>query len=142
MLQYLRGERMEVHHGRGYIYSIQYHIVWCVKYRRKVINSQIEKSLLEILHKISQDNGFSIVEINTDKDHVHLLVDCSPQHYIPDILKALKGVSARMLMKQYGSELRKQLWGGHLWNPSYFVATVSENTEQQIIEYINRQKEK
>ena len=102
----------------------------------------MENRLLEILHKISQDNGFSIVEANTDYDHVHLLIDCSPQHYIPDILKALKGVSARMLMKEYGDELRKQLWGGHVWNPSYFVATVSENTEQQVKEYIKRQKEK
>ena len=81
---------MEIHHGRGYIYFIYYHIVWCVKYRRKIINSQIEKSLLEILQKISQDNGFSIIEANTERDHVHLLFDCSPQHYIPDILKALR----------------------------------------------------
>ena len=133
---------MQVHHGRGYIYSLQYHIVWCVKYRRKVITEQIEKSLLEILTKIAQDNKFRILEFNTDKDHVHLLIDCSPQNYIPSMLKALKGVSARLLMKQYGNELRKQLWGGHLWNPSYFIATVSENTEQQVRDYIKRQKEK
>ena len=133
---------MQVHHGRGYIYSLQYRIVWCVKYRRKVITEQIEKSLFEILTKIAQDNNFSILEYNTDKDHVHLLIDCSPQNYIPSMLKALKGVSARLLMKQYGDELRKQLWGGHLWNPSYFIATVSENTEQQVRDYIKRQKEK
>ena len=133
---------MQVHHGRGYIYSLQYHIVWCVKYRRKVITEQIEKSLFEILTKIAQDNNFSILEYNTDKDRVHLLIDCSPQNYIPNMLKALKGVSARLLMKQYGNELRKQLWGGHLWNPSYFIATVSENTEQQVRDYIKKQKEK
>lgn len=133
---------MQVHHGRGYIYSLQYHIVWCVKYRRKVITEQIQKSLFEILTKIAQDNKFRILEFNTDKDHVHLLIDCSPQNYIPNILKALKGVSARLLMKQYGNELRKHLWGGHLWNPSYFIATVSENTEQQVRDYIKRQKEK
>ena len=133
---------MQVHNGRGYIYSLQYHVVWCVKYRRKVITEQIEKSLFEILTKIAQDNNFSILEYNTDKDHVHLLIDCSPQNYIPSMLKALKGVSARLLMKQYGNELRKQLWGGHLWNPSYFIATVSENTEQQVRDYIKRQKEK
>jgi len=133
---------MQVHHGRGYIYSLQYHVVWCVKYRRKVITEQIEKSLFEILTKIAQDNKFRILEFNTDKDHVHLLIDCSPQNYIPSMLKALKGVSARLLMKQYGNELRKQLWGGHLWNPSYFITTVSENTEQQVRDYIKRQKEK
>jgi REP element-mobilizing transposase RayT len=48
------------------------------------------------------------------------------------MLKALKGVSARLLMKEYGDELKKKLWGGHLWNPSYSIATVSENTEEQI----------
>ena len=135
-------DTMQVHHGRGYIYSLQYHVVWCVKYRRKIITEQIEKSLFEILTKIAKDNNFSILEYNTDKDHVHLLIDCSPQNYIPDMLKALKGVSARLLMKKYGNELRKQLWGGHLWNPSYFIATVSENTEQQVRDYIKKQKEK
>lgn len=48
------------------------------------------------------------------------------------MIKALKGVSARLLIKEYGEELKKKLWGGHLWNPSYFVLTVSENTEEQI----------
>lgn len=54
----------------------------------------------------------------------------------------MKGVSARLLMKEFGDALRSKLWGGHLWNPSYFVATVSENTEEQIIEYIRSQKRK
>lgn len=133
---------MEVKSGRGYVYSIQYHIVWCVKYRHKIITPTIEKSLIEILQKIANDNNFSIIEVNTDLDHVHLLIDCSPQHYILNIIKALKGVSARLLMKEFGDELKKKLWGGHLWNPSYFVATVSENTEEQIRKYIKNQKQK
>ena len=133
---------MEVTHGRGYVYSIQYHIVWCVKYRHKVITEQIENRLVEILNKIADDNGFQILECNTDEDHIHLLVNCSPQHYIPDMIKALKGVSARLLMKEYGEELKRKLWGGHLWNPSYFITTVSENTEEQIRKYIKNQKRK
>ena len=133
---------MEVTHGRGYVYSIQYHIVWCVKYRHEVITEQIENRLLEILNKIADDNGFQILECNTDQDHIHLLINCSPQHYIPDMVKALKGVSARLLIKEYGEELKRKLWGGHLWNPSYFVATVSENTEEQIRKYIQNQKRK
>ena len=56
------------------------------------------------------------------------------------MIKALKGVSARLLMKEFGEELKKKLWRGHLWNPSYFVATVSENTEEQIRKYIQNQK--
>jgi REP element-mobilizing transposase RayT len=54
------------------------------------------------------------------------------QKFNPDMLKALKGVSARLLMKEYGDELKKKLWGGHLWNPLYFIATLSEKTEEQI----------
>lgn len=131
---------MEIKTGRGYVYSIQYHIVWCVKYRRKVLTSEIENSLITILKKIADDNEFAILECNGDLDHMHLLIDCSPQHYIPDMIKALKGVSARLLMKEYGNELKKQLWGGHLWNPSYYIATISENTEAQIKKYIQSQK--
>ena len=74
-------------------------------------------------------------------DHVHLLVDCSPQHYIPTLVKVLKGNTARRLFVQH-PELKQQLWDGHLWNPSYFVATVSESTAQQIEEYILKQKVK
>ena len=69
-------------------------------------------------------------------------LDCKPQHYIPNIIKALKGVSARLLMLEYKDELKKKLWGGHLWNPSYFISTVSENTEEQIRIYIKSQKER
>ena len=133
---------MKITYGRGYVYSLQYHIVWCVKYRRKIITSTVEKSLLSNINKIADDNNFKIIEMNTDMDHIHLLIDCSPQHYIPNVMEALKGVSARLLMKQYGDSLRHQLYAGHLWNPSYFIATVSENTEEQIKEYIHKQKEK
>ena len=133
---------MNITHGRGYVYSIQYHVVWCVKYRRKVLTKEIEESLKGILQKIASDNGIKILECNGDLDHIHLLIDYTKKNYIPDMIKALKGVSARLLMKQYGDKLKEKLWGRHLWNPSYFIATVSENTEKQIREYIQSQKER
>ena len=132
----------QLYTGRGYVYTIQYHLVWCVKYRHKVLSGDIDERLKELLYKIALDNKFAIKEIETDLDHVHLLIECSPQHYIPDMLKALKGVSARLLMKEFGVVSKKKLWGGHLWSPSYFVATVSENTDSQIREYIQNQKTK
>ena len=132
----------QLYTGRGYVYSIQYHLVWCVKYRHKVLSGDIDERLKELLYKIALDNKFAIKDIETDLDHVLLVIECSPQHYIPDMLKALKGVSARLLMKEFGVVLKKKLWGGHLWSPSYFVATVSENTESQIREYIQNQKTK
>ena len=132
----------EITHGRGYVYSIQYHAVWCVKYRRKILCADVLGSLRRILNKIAEDNGFSIEEFGADADHVRLLLDCSPQHHIPDMMKALKGVSGRLLMKEHGERLREKLWGGHVWNPSYFIATASENTEEQVRGYIARQKER
>ena len=131
----------EVYYGRGYVYSIQYHLVWCVKYRRPILDGEVDTDLKTILLQISQDNDFLITEMESDRDHIHLLIECKPQHYIPNIVKALKGASARALFKKHPI-LKTQLWGGHLWNPSYFVATVSENTEEQIKTYIQRQKKK
>ena len=57
---------MDIKSGRGYVYSIQYHIVWCVKYRHKIITDDMETKLIELLKKIANDNNFSIVEANTD----------------------------------------------------------------------------
>jgi putative transposase len=131
----------EIKRGRGYVYAIQYHIVWCVKYRHKILVEEIDARLKEILVQIASDNNFTISEIESDSDHIHLLVDCTPQHSIPSMIKALKGVSARLLFKEF-PKIKKKLWGGNLWNPSYFVATVSEHTEAQIRSYIQSQKVK
>lgn len=130
---------MEIKRGRGYVYSLRYHIVFCVKYRHELIKGDIETRLKEMFIEIADNNGFEIVTMGIMPDHVHLLLDCTPQHYIPDILKAIKGNSARFLFKE-NPELRKKLWGGHLWNPSYFISTVSDITEDVIKDYINSQK--
>lgn len=127
-------------HGRCCVYAMEYHIVWCVKYRRKILTPEVETELVSILHEYAKENGFTIVEANGDLDHIHLLIQASPTTYVPNIMRGMKGVSARMLFKKF-PELKSRLWGGHMWNPSYFVATVSENTEEQIRTYIQEQKE-
>ncbi|MEH7087042.1 IS200/IS605 family transposase [Neobacillus drentensis] len=116
-------------------------MVWCVKYRHKVLTKEIEPRLKEILLQISEQYCFTISEMEGDQDYIHLLIECSPQHTIPNMVKVLKGISARLLFKEF-PQLKKKLWGGHLWNPSYFVATVSEHTEEQIRKYIQDQKVK
>lgn len=133
--------KSDLTYGRGYIYSIQYHIVWCVKYRHQVLIGEIESFLKEEVKSIAQELGISIEAMECDKDHIHLLVSCSPQHHIPTIIKILKGNSARHLFMHF-PELKEKLYDGHLWNPSYFIATVSENTEAQIDQYIRSQKVK
>ena len=72
-------------------------------------------------------------------DHIHLLVDCKPQLRLSDAIKILKGNIARWLFLAH-PEIKKQLWGGHLWNPSYFVVTVSDRSLDQVKRYINSQK--
>ncbi len=129
----------EVVHGRGYVYCIQYHIVWCVKYRNKILVDDIDIEFKKIIIELCESMNIKVVEIETDYDHIHILVECSPQHYIPTIMKTLKGVSARYMFKKF-PKIKSKLWGGHMWNPSYFVATVSENTEEQIKQYIRNQK--
>jgi putative transposase len=131
---------MEITKGRGYVYSLRYHIVFCTKYRHKIITGSFETWLKEAFENIAESNGFKIVTMEVMPDHVHLLVDCTPQHYIPNIIKALKGNSARFAFKEFPG-IKTKLWGGHLWNPSYFVCSISDVTEQVIINYINSQKE-
>lgn len=128
-------------YGRGYVYRLQYHIVWCVKYRRQVLKEDIEYSFKEELESAASDLGIAIDAMECMPDHIHLLISCSPQHFIPTVVKVLKGNTARRLFIRH-PELKQALWDGHLWNPSYFVATVSENTTDQVTEYINSQKTK
>lgn len=128
-------------YGRGYVYAIQYHIVWCTKYRKPVLMNDIEDFLKQDVFAVAKDLGFSIAAMECMPDHIHLLIECSPQQYIPTMIKILKGNSARHIFMQF-PELKSQLWGGNLWNPSYFVATVSDTTRLQIEEYILSQKVK
>lgn len=128
-------------YGRGYVYSIQYHIVWCVKYRKPVLVGDIEADLKEILYDIADEYGFSIEALETMPDHVHMLVDCRPQFFPSDMIKIIKGNTARKLFMTH-PELKEKLWGGHLWNPSYCIVTVSDRSYEMVREYIESQKEK
>lgn len=128
-------------YGRGYVYRIQYHIVWCVKYRRKVLVGSVETDLKKEISLVATELGFSIDVMECMPDHIHLLISCTPQHFIPTLVKIMKGNSVRHLFMSH-PEIKNALWDRHLWNPSYFVATVSDNTTEQISEYINKQKEK
>ena len=128
-------------HGRGYVYDIYYHIVWCVKYRHEILVDNIKDDLIDIIKNICVNNDYELVEINTDKDHVHLLLGLSPQDSIPVVMKTLKGVSARLLNQKHRDKLSKVLWGGHIWSPSYYIATTSDNVMDNIKRYIQNHGE-
>ena len=131
----------KVTHGRGYVYSLQYHIVWCTKYRKKVLNGIIEKEVAEYLKETAKSLQMDIIAMEIMPDYIHILADCKPQLRLSDAIKVLKGNTSRWLFMVH-PEIKQQLWGGHLWNPSYFVATVSDRSREQVTEYINNQKSK
>ena len=128
-------------YGRGYVYSLQYHLVWCTKYRKKVLKDGIDVECKEMLESLAQEYKFQILAMEVMPDHIHLLVDCRPQFYISDMIKIMKGNLARQMFLLH-PELKKELWGGHLWNPSYCAVTVSDRSREQILAYIEGQKEK
>lgn len=130
---------MQVKRGRGYVYAIEYHIVWCVKCRHSVLSGRIADTLKELLNATAAEYGFGIEALEVMPDHVRVLVSATPQQSIPTIVKVLKGISARRMFQRH-PELKAQLWGGHLWNPSYFVSTVGERNETQVGRYIEEQR--
>jgi len=130
---------MELYKNRNSVYQIGYHIVWCVKYRKPVLVDQIAEDMRKLLTKIAVDNNITIETMEIMPDHIHLFVTATPNHLIADMVKALKGVSARFLFKKHPN-LKQTLWGGHLWNPSYYVGTVGNISEQTVKRYIETQK--
>jgi putative transposase len=131
----------DVTHGREYVYSLQYHIVWVTKYRKPIFIGEIETDVKNYLTETLKSLDMNMIAMEIMPDHIHLLVDCKPQLRLSDAIKILKGNTARWLFLKH-PEIKNQLWGGHLWNPSYFVATVSERTLEQVENYINNQKTK
>ena len=128
-------------YGRGYVYSLQYHIVWCTKYRKPILKDGIDMELKQMLQEIAEEYHFQILAMEVMPDHIHLLLDCRPQFMVSDMVKILKGNTARWLFLRH-PRLKETLWGGHLWNPSYCAVTVSDRSREQVEHYIQSQKER
>ena len=127
-------------HARTCVYNINYHIVWCVKYRRKVLSGQIEQRLYELVNEIASEKGFTVVQCKVgENDHVHCFVSAPPKISVTQIVKYLKGISGSALLKEF-PELKELLWKGNLWNGSYFCETIGSTSEENILKYIERQR--
>ena len=90
-------ELTDLTYGRGYVYSLQYHIVWCTKYRKQILRNGVDTDLKEMLQQLAAEYQFRIMAMEVMPDHVHLLLDCRPQFRISDMVKILKGNTARWL---------------------------------------------
>ena len=128
---------MKIKSNRNITYSCKYHVVWCPKYRRKVLVGVVEKRFKEILAVVSAEKNVSILEVEVMPDHVHLLVAVDPQYGIHRFIKKVKGVSSRLLRGEF-KHLTTKL--PTLWTNSYFVSTVGGAPLRTIQKYIANQK--
>ncbi len=118
-------------------YSCKYHVVWCSKYRRKVLVEEVEQRLKELIVGVASELRVDIIEMEIMPDHVHLLLEVDPQFGIHRAVKNIKGKTSRILRAEFIS-LRTRL--PSLWTNSYFVATVGGAPLEVIKQYIESQK--
>ena len=125
--------------NRNIVYNCHYHVVWCPKYRRKVLVNGIDTRLKVLLRENVEKWGQELVECEVMPDHVHLLVGCDPQFGIHRLVKFVKGATAHQLRQEYPT-LKHKL--PSLWTNSYYVSTTGGVTLETVKRYVESQKGK
>jgi putative transposase len=123
--------------NRNVMYSCKYHVVWCPKYRRKVLTEQIAERLKEIVRGIADQTESEILEIEVMPDHVHLLCEVDPQFGIAKFVRLCKGRSSRLLRQEFPT-LKTRL--PTLWTNGWFCSTVGGAPLSVVKQYIEQQK--
>ena len=121
-------------------YLVQYHLIWCPKFRFSVLDGDIEASLKEILSEIAKKYEYEIIEMEVMPDHLHLFVSTKPTVAATDIVRTFKSLSATELFKEYPK--LKQFYSrcGSLWSKGYFVSTIGNVSAETVQRYIQEQK--
>ena len=118
---------------------LMYHFVCPAKYRRVVFSEEVDRTLKEICEEISKRYEIIFLEIGTDKDHVHFLVQSIPTYSPTKIITTIKSITAREIFAKH-PEVKKKLWGGEFWSDGYFISTVSKHGNENVIsEYVKNQ---
>ncbi len=125
--------------GGHSVHAIAY-LVWCVKYRRSILTTEIGDRVKEIVSQIADEQHCEIPAIETDVDHCHVLLRVKPSHTLSKLVQLFKGRSARIIFQEF-PQLKNRLWGGHLWSPSYYAATVGGAPLETIKKYVKSQRE-
>ena len=116
-----------------------YHLVCPAKYRRVVFSETVDQKLKDICEEISKRYEITYIEIGTDQDHVHFLIQSVPMYSPKKIVQITKSLTAREILKSC-PEVKKQLWGGELWSDGYFISTVGKHGNETIIQqYVKNQ---
>ena len=126
-------------HSRTCVYNINYHMVWSVKYRRRILNKSIEAEMKQWVEEIADEKGFDVKLFEVgEQDHIHCFISVPPKISISYIAKMIKGILGRKLF-YYHPEIKQKLYNGELWNHSYYVETIGCISEDNIRRYIEKQ---
>ena len=122
------------------VYQCSYHIVWCPKYRFRILKSGVGKFTEETIRSLCEWKGIDILELNVREDHVHLVVSMPPKVSISEAMGILKGKTAIKLFKSYPALKKKPYWGNHFWSRGYCVSTIGLD-EDKIRRYVKYQED-
>ena len=118
---------------------LMYHYVCPARYRRVVFDQKVDEILKEVCLEITKRYPIEFIEIGTDKDHVHFLIQSIPTYSPTEIIRAVKSLTAREIFKR-APKVKKKLWGGEFWSDGYFVSTVGRHgSEETIRKYVKEQ---
>ena len=116
-----------------------YHLVFPAKYRRAVFDADVDEVLKEVCLQIESRYQVKFLEIGTDRDHVHFLVQSVPTYSVTKIVTLLKSLTAREVFKRC-PQVKKKLWGGEFWSDGYFASTVGKHGDEGMIgKYVKNQ---
>ena len=123
-------------------YLVQYHIIWCPKFRYNVLEENIETDLKEVLYEIAKQYEYEILEMEVMPDHIHLFLGTKPTVSPTDVVRTLKSISAVKLFRRNPDLKKFYSKCGSLWSKGYFVSTVGKISEETVRRYIQEQKSK
>ena len=126
--------------NRHSCFLLQYHMVFVTKYRKPVLEGPVKALVYQTIRNICEEKGLTILELNGEQDHVHILYEADPFTSPGELANIIKTKTSRYVRKAYGDTLlRQHYWKPLFWSNSYFVTTVSENSLQVVREYIKNQ---
>ena len=123
------------------VFSLNYHLILVIKYRRKVLNDDISNRLKEIFEYISPNYNITLEEWEHDKDHIHVVFKAHPKSELSKFINAYKSASSRLIKKEF-SNMKKFLWKEYFWSRSYCLITTGGATIDVVKKYIENQGEK
>jgi putative transposase len=122
------------------VYKIRYHLVTAVKYRKVMLNKDIEKCIRDTMKGISERYNIVIDEIGFDGDHVHVFCGARPQYSPSQILNVIKSITAKRVFKEFPNLRKEELWGGEFWSDGKYIGTIGDATNEEVIKrYIRNQ---